>query len=69
MKLIGDADTKAIAESTQSGARHWSDCAVHNAAAYEPGPCNWGGLNLTEDTLHRAVRAFVAGPGRERFFS
>lgn len=21
---------------------HWSDCAIYNAPAYEPGPCNCG---------------------------
>lgn len=23
--------------------RHWSDCAIHNAPAYAPGPCDCGG--------------------------
>ena len=24
--------------------KHYSDCAVHNAPAYEPGPCDCGGF-------------------------
>jgi hypothetical protein len=28
----------------EQGAKHFSDCAVHNAPAYEPGPCDCGGV-------------------------
>ena len=26
---------------------HYSDCAVHRAPAYEPGPCNCGGIDTS----------------------
>lgn len=42
---------------------HWSDCAVHNAPAYEPGPCDCGGLELAEDGSHALVAGLVAGSG------
>jgi streptogramin lyase len=30
---------------------HWSDCAVYNATAYEPGPCNCRGLAFHRNAL------------------
>ncbi|MYI74467.1 MAG: hypothetical protein F4057_03860 [Acidobacteria bacterium] len=38
--------------------RHWSDCAVHNAPAYPPGPCDCGGfrtVNGVEVPVDREV--------------
>ena len=29
--------------------KHWSDCAVHNALAYEPGECDCGGYSGEDD--------------------
>lgn len=39
-------------EAQHGAVHHWSDCAVHNAPAYEPGPCDCGGFfpTLTEAT-------------------
>ena len=28
---------------------HWSDCAIHNGPALEPGPCDCDGLELADD--------------------
>ncbi len=28
--------------------KHWSSCAVYNAPAYPPGPCDCGGFKPTE---------------------
>ena len=44
--------------------KHWSDCAVHNSPAQEPGPCDCGGLELAEDTDHDLVIPLVATPRR-----
>src|ERR1039458_5402896 len=41
----------------------WSDCAIYNGPAYPPGPCNCGGLELTQDSCHFSIPALVAGPG------
>jgi hypothetical protein len=32
---------------------HWSDCAIYNAPAYEPGPCDCGGLDLAAYERYR----------------
>jgi hypothetical protein len=42
---------------------HWSDCAVHRAPAYEPGPCNCGGLDLAAYERYVAVTALIPTPG------
>lgn len=34
---------------------HWSDCAVHNAPAMEPGVCDCGGYNSTQPPRENAV--------------
>jgi hypothetical protein len=39
--------------------RHWSDCAVHNAPAYEAGPCDCGGIPLDYSPRQREVDAAV----------
>lgn len=44
---------------------HWSDCAIYNAPACEPGPCDCGGLELADDVPHTLVAPFVALPGSE----
>ena len=41
---------------------HWSDCAIYNGPALEPGPCDCGGLELTEDADHNFVPTLVATP-------
>jgi hypothetical protein len=46
---------------------HYSDCAVHNAPAYAPGPCDCGGLELTEDAGHSLVARLVPGTGSSGF--
>jgi len=28
---------------------HWSDCALHRAPAFEPGPCDCGGYDPERD--------------------
>lgn len=43
---------------------HWSDCAVHNAPAYEPSDCDCGGLELADDPGHNLVAPLVASPRR-----
>lgn len=47
---------------------HWSDCAVHNAPAYPPGPCDCGGYmwrsrerRRTAAAVLHAVVAFCSG--------
>lgn len=46
-----------------SKAQHWSDCAIYNAPALEPGECDCGGYPC-EGTLLHALQdvneAFVA---------
>lgn len=42
---------------------HWSDCAVHNGPAYEPGRCDCGGLELAGDGDHSLVPGLIAGAG------
>jgi hypothetical protein len=34
----------AIAAQAAHPRQHWSDCAVHRAPAYDPGPCDCGGI-------------------------
>jgi hypothetical protein len=29
--------------------QHWSSCALHNAPAFAPGPCNCGGYKPAQD--------------------
>lgn len=36
---------------------HWSDCAIYNAPAYEPGPCNCGGRGPTVAEAEDAISA------------
>ena len=36
--------------------KHWSDCAIHNAPAYEAGECDCGGF-IDKD------RGFIDGTG------
>ena len=43
------------AESNRESHGHWSDCAVNNAPSLEPGPCDCGGLKLTDDVLHHPI--------------
>ena len=33
---------------------HWSDCALHNAPAFEPGPCDCGALMLNSKLADKA---------------
>lgn len=41
--------------------QHWSDCAVHNAPALKPEPCDCGGYSdLTDDHRHLLVTPPVA---------
>lgn len=42
---------------------HWSDCATHNAPAFDPGACNCGGLDLTAYEVYRAVTGLIPTPG------
>jgi len=37
---------------------HWSDCAVHNAPAYEPGPCDCGWANARNVCWRSAYHLF-----------
>lgn len=48
---LGDVMTEQSTEANEHSneSLHWSDCAVHNAPALPPGPCDCGGLN--SDTL------------------
>lgn len=41
---------------------HWSDCAVYNAPALPPGPCNCGGLDLAAYEAYRRVSSFIPSP-------
>ena len=44
--------------------RHASDCAIHSAPAYAPGPCDCG-LDLALDpAAHRPVSTLIIAPGR-----
>jgi hypothetical protein len=43
---------------------HWSDCAVHNEPFMPAGPCDCGGLYLTDDLLHGGVPSLVPVSGR-----
>jgi len=36
--------------------RHKSDCALHNAPAYEPKPCDCGGEEAMLDALERTIK-------------
>lgn len=46
---------------------HYSDCAVNNGPAYEPGPCDCGGYNpekriaILEDRITYAIRLIEGG--------
>lgn len=42
---------------------HWSDCAIYNAPAFEPGPCDCGGLDLATYDRYVAVTSLVPTPG------
>jgi hypothetical protein len=45
---------------------HASDCAVHNAPAYEPGPCDCGAARppvVAEAMIHKAVDTFFNNDG------
>lgn len=42
---------------------HWSDCAIYNAPAYESGPCDCGGLDLTAYARYVAITSLVPTPG------
>lgn len=42
---------------------HWSDCVLHRTPAYEPGPCDCGGLDLAAYSRYVAVTALVPTPG------
>jgi hypothetical protein len=46
---------------------HWSDCAVYNGPAFPAGPCDCGGLDLTDDPGHGPVTAAVSAPRSSRF--
>jgi hypothetical protein len=49
---------------------HWSDCAVYNAPACLPGPCNCGGLDLAAYERYRLVTALIPSSGSlARFIS
>jgi len=34
--------THKLVEALRGSVRHYSDCALHNAPAYDPGPCDCG---------------------------
>ena len=43
---------------------HWSDCAVNNGPAYEPGPCDCGGYSrpfpsVTAEMVDAAMKAYL----------
>ena len=42
---------------------HWSDCALYNAPAFEPGPCDCGGLDLAAYDRYVAVASLIPTPG------
>lgn len=42
---------------------HWSDCAIYNGPAFEPGPCDCGGLDLAAYDAYRAVTGLIPTPG------
>ena len=42
---------------------HWSDCAVYNAPAYEPGLCDCGGLDLAAYERYVLVTSLIPSPG------
>lgn len=39
--------------------KHWSDCAVHNALAYLPGPCDCGGIKSWREGWWGRVRRWI----------
>ena len=41
---------------------HWSDCSVNNAPAYEPGPCDCGGLDLAAYDRYVRITALIPTP-------
>jgi len=40
--LIPEDEREALSERLAGGLRHASDCAVYNAPAYDPKPCDCG---------------------------
>ncbi|MBS4074573.1 hypothetical protein KGY14_05140 [Ameyamaea chiangmaiensis] len=44
--------------------KHWSDCAVHNGPAMEPGPCDCGGYEAAIDKKQGS-----SGIGLEGFYT
>jgi len=44
-----------LSDALAGGVQHWSDCAVYNAPAYEPEPCNCGALDAAADRAYNLV--------------
>ncbi len=42
-------EKQIIEKDKPPGGGHWSGCAVHNAPAYLPGPCDCGGYDPEKD--------------------